>query len=186
MALGRMLGDSWGTRIIRILFLVGAVLTVAFLALIPADMGEANAAKALLSDGERATATGAQGRAEVREKNRSGVDRREIMDPQVKASVALADGSIRELTLNDPDGAPETAYQQDWAPAPAPYQGTFDVVYAAADPAGTVMAVTDAQEEADYTPVGSFVLAGLSLLFTLAFLFPFLRTLRKPEHAVQA
>lgn len=184
MALGKFLGDSWGTRIIRILFVIGAVLTVAFLALIPGQMGAASDAEALLSDGERATATSAEGRAIVREKKRDGVDRRETMDPEVRAMVSLPTGT-ETLALNGPEGAPETAYQEEWGPAPAPYEGSFEVVYDTADPAGTVMAVTDAQEKADYTPVGNVVLAVFFLVWTLAFAYPFYRSFKKtpePSH----
>lgn len=184
MALGKFLGDSWPTRIIRILFVFGAVLTVAFLALIPGRMGAANDAEALLSDGERATATSAEGRAVVREKRREGVDRRETMDAEVRAAVSLPEG-IETLELHGPEGAPKTAYQQNWGPAPAPYEGSFEVVYDAADPAGTVMAVTDAQERADFTPTGFVVLAVFFGIWTLAFAVPFSRTLRKKPESSQ-
>jgi hypothetical protein len=181
--LGRFLGDSWGTRIIRLLFTIGAVLTVVSLALIPAAMGQAADAESLLSDGDRATATGAEGRAEVREKRREGVDRREVMDPEVRATVGLPEGA-QQLALNGPEGAPETAYQEQWAPAPAPYEGSFEVVYDPADPAGTVMAVTDAKEKADYTPTGNVIIAVFFLVWTLAFTYPFVRSFRKkPEEA---
>ncbi|MBE1877973.1 hypothetical protein [Myceligenerans pegani] len=183
--LGRFLGDTWGTRIIRLLFTIGAVLTVASLALIPAALGQAGAAEDLLSDGARATATGAEGRAEVRERLRDGMDRREVMDPEVRATVALPDGS-QQLTLNDPEGAPETAYQENWAPAPAPYEGSFEVAYDPSDPAGTVMAVTDAEEKAGYTPVGNVVLAVFFLVWTLAFAYPFYRTFKKQTEPAQA
>ncbi|RPF23290.1 hypothetical protein [Myceligenerans xiligouense] len=180
--LGRFLGDTWGTRVIRLLFTIGAVLTVMALALIPAAMGQAADAENLLSDGDRATATGAEGRAAVREKQRDGVDRREVMDPEVRATVALPDGS-QQLALNDPESAPKTAYQEAWSPAPAPYEGSFEVVYDPADPAGTVMAVTDAEEKAGYTPTGNVVIAVFFLVWTLAFTYPFYRTFRTPQPA---
>ncbi|MBO0609759.1 hypothetical protein [Myceligenerans salitolerans] len=181
--LSRFLGDTWGTRIIRLLFTIGAVLTVVSLALIPAAMGQASDAASLLADGDRATATGAEGRAEVREKRRDGVDRREIMDPEVRATVALPDGS-QQLALNDPQSAPETAYQEQWAPAPAPYEGSFEVVYDPADPAGTVTAVADAEERADYTPAGNVAIAVFFVVWTLAFAYPFYRSFtKKPEPA---
>ncbi|GAB3158547.1 hypothetical protein GCM10027059_03480 [Myceligenerans halotolerans] len=181
--LSRFLGDTWGTRIIRILFTIGAVLTVASLALIPSAMGQAADAESLLSDGDRATATGAEGRAEVRERRRDGADRREVMDPEVRATVTLPDGA-QQLALNDPEGAPETAYLEDWGPAPAPYEGSFEVVYDPSDPAGTVMAVTDAEEQAAYTPAGNVVIAVFFLVWTLAFAYPFYRSFKKkPEEA---
>jgi hypothetical protein len=180
--LSRFLGDTWGTRIVRLLFTIGAVLTVVSLAAIPGAMGQAAAAEKLLSDGERATATSAEGRAEVRETRREGQDRRSLMDPEVRATVALPDGS-QQLALHDPQGAPATAYQQQWAPAPAPYEGSFEVVYDATDPAGTVTAVTDAAERAAYTPTGNVVIAVFFLVWTLAFTYPFVRGFRRAEAA---
>ncbi|GAB4086912.1 hypothetical protein GCM10028784_35420 [Myceligenerans cantabricum] len=183
--LGTFLGDTWGTRIIRLLFVVGAVLMVTLLALVPFGMRDARNAEGLLSDGERVTATAAEGQAPVRERNRSDApDKREIMDPQVRASVSLPDGT-QTLDLNAPEGAPKTAYQETWAPAPAPYEGSFEVVYDAADPGGTVMAVTDAEEKADYSPAGNVILAVFFLVWTLAFAYPFFRSFRRKPAPAQ-
>jgi hypothetical protein len=183
--LGRILGDTWGTRVIRLLFVIGAVMTVMSLALIPAAMSQADDAEGLLSDGERATATSAEGRAKVREKHREGVDRREIMDPEVRAVVTFPDG-VETVELNGPEGAPETAYQRNWAPAPAPYEGSFEVVYDPADPAGTIMAVSDAEENAAFSPGGNVILAAFFLVWTLAFAYPCYRSVKKKAAPGQA
>lgn len=166
---GRTRWWTWSGQLTTVLFVIGATLSIAFTIVAVDERARYNLAEELWRNGRMADASG----AEAYHRTCRGCDdelRAEVSFPSGPRRVELPEIKVRA------GGLPAN----EWAPAPAPYDTDFTVLYDQDDPVGTrVMDVVDVYDLAEGNHLVPSITAGALIVWTLSLVRPFIR--RAPE-----